>query len=407
MQSQENIYDTPEPTPASEQPVNTNPREPAYQPQEDASYAEGYTGQDRWDSWLKDGEKLQPKPKARWGVRELLIVLLFLCAVMVAGTIFGLIIHWLSWLILTALVIVGSVVISSNWRVVAVPLPTQTFQVSERPTLVIKNAHGTIALHRGADGVVSVAGSKRASGLGMDLSRMQVIYNQQGDTLNIAGNIFWNLFQFGLRSIDLDITVPANCDLELLNGSGKIIVQGANGRHRLRTGSGRVIISELQGQIVAHTGSGRIEANNLQGQIDLYTGSGRIDFNNLQGRITMRTGSSRIEGSNVHGQLVAQTGSGRIEVSEAALSGASCLKTGSGSIEVEGSLDALGDYQMKTGSGSIHVTLPADASFRLKASTGSGGVMNEFGGTQAGSLPRPQLKLRTGSGGIRVYRAGM
>ncbi len=404
MQSQENIYDTPEPAPASEWQVNTNPREPLYQPQEDALYAEGYRDQERWDTWLRDGEKLQPKPNARWGMRELLIVLLLLCAFVVAGAIFGLIISWLSWMILTVLVIVGTVVIISNWRVVAVPLPTQTFQISERPTLVIRNARGTVVLRPGEDGIVSVAGDKRASGLGIDLSKMQVICHQQGNTLNIAGNIFWNLFQFGLRSIDLDITIPANCDLKLMNGSGKIIVQGANGNHRLRTGCGRIIISDLQGQIVAQTGSGRIEANNLQGRIDLLTGSGRIDFNNLEGRITMRTGSSRIEGSNVRGQLVAHTGSGRIEVSEAALSGASCLKTGSGSIAFEGSLDPYGDYQMKTGSGRIHVTLPVAVSFRLKASTGSGGVINEFGSAEVGSLPRPRLKLRTGSGGIRIYR---
>jgi len=106
----------------------------------------------------------------------------------------------------------------------------------------------------------------------------------------------------------------------------------------------------------------------------------------------------------VRGQLTAQTGSGRIEVSRAALSGESSLKTGSNAITFDGSLDALGSYKFQTGSGGINLRLPDDAAFSLDARAGSGGVHNEFGSNEVGNGPHAPLKLRTGSGGIRIYR---
>jgi len=370
--------------------MNAEPREQGYQQQQQAyeyqPYIEGYTDLTMRDAWPMEGEKLRPESKERRGLWGLLALLLVLCVLAVVGSMYGLIVSWLSWVLIIALVFVGAVAIISNWRVVTIPIPLQTFQVSERPMLVINNTMGTVSLRRGEQGGVSVTGVKRASGVGIKPNKMQVTYNQQGNILNISGHVFWNLFQFGLRRIDLEITVPATCDIELVNGSGRIIVQDANGTFRLRTGSGR------------------IEASNLEGLIDLQTGSGRIEFNHLYGQINLRTGSSRIEGRDVRGQLAAQTGSGRIEIRQAALTGDSRLKTGSSSITFEGSLNPRGSYQMTTGSGGINVTLPDDAAFSLKASTGSGKVLNEFGSNEVGSLPRPQLKLRTGSGGIHIYR---
>lgn len=384
MQSQEHIYETPEPRPLSEQQINTDPREQGAQRQdyEYQPYAEGYTG----SIWQPEGEKIRPEPREQRGIAALLLVLLIIGVFAVSGSMHGIIANWLSWLVLTLLVSFGVIALIANWRVVTIPMPVQTFQVSERPTLVIKNTMGTISLHRGEQGVVTVSGVKRASGLYPSLEKMQLMCNQQDNILNITGRIFWNFFHLGIRRIDLDIAVPETCDIELSNTAGRIIVQSVGGTCRLDTSSGKIIMGNLQGLINARTGSGRIEASNLQGQIGLQSGSGRILID------------------NVRGQLNGKTGSGRIELLHATLSGESHLKTGSGSITFTGSLDPLGDYEMVTGSGRIHVTLPTDASFSLRGKTGSGSVKNEFGFNEVGNLPRPPLKLKTGSGGIRIHR---
>ncbi len=375
------------PAPFNERQRNTDPREqPPLQEHTYRPYEEGYTSLNEQDFWTREGEKLRPGPKNQKSMSGLLALVVLLCAAFLAGSFFGVILSWLAWAVVSVLIIAGVAAIATNWRVVTIPVPTRTFQIMEHARLVINNGAGTVVIRRGEESAVSVTATKRASGIGIDAERMQIDYNQTDDTLDISSCMSWSIFQFGLRTVDLEITVPSSCDVQLKNGSGRVTVQGTSGEIRVRTGSGRVYAYDLQGLIAMKTGSGRIEASNLQGLIDL------------------RTGSSCLILENVRGQLTAQTGSGRIEVSQAALSGESSLKTGSSSITFDGSLDALGSYKFHTGSGGINLRLPANAAFSLNARTGSGGVHNEFGSNEVGNGPHPPLNLRTGSGGIRIYR---
>lgn len=407
MQNQEHIYNTPEHTPPDENQINTDPREQT-QEQGDAyrSYEEGYSGSGPRDIW-SEGQKLQPMPKSEKSMGGLLAIIALLCLAFIAGSHFASIPGWLSWALAAVLVIAGLSVLSSNWRVVTIPMPTRAFQVQEHARLVINNGAGRVAIRRGEEGVIGVAATKRASGIGITPENMQVRYDQYGDVLNITTNVAWNLFQFGMRSVDFEITVPANCDVQLENGSGRVAVLGTNGDIRVRTGSGSIEARDIEGQIAMKTGSGHIEGSNLKGRIELRTGSSRIEVQNLQGLIDLHTGSSRIEGNNLRGQVKAQTGSGRIEIRQSAFTGNSLLKTGSSSIEFDGSLDPQSRTEMKTGSGGIRVSLPTGTAFRLDAKTGSGGVHNEFGSNEVGSGPRAQLRLRTGSSGIYITRSGM
>jgi hypothetical protein len=387
---------------------NTDPREQRRAPSWgdiDRTYEAGYTGLDEHDFGPREGEKLRLAPPQRKNIGGLLVLVVLICAAFIAGNLFGLIIDWLAWFIVIVLAIVGVTVSIANWRVVTIPLPPRSFQITEHARLVINNRSGRITIRRGEEGIVSVSPTKHASGLGINLGCMQVNYEQHGDILQISSRTGWHIFQFGLSRIDFDITVPAGCEVQLHNGSGAITMQGINGVMRVRTGSGRIYAHDLQGQITMKTGSGRMEIGNLQGQIDLNTGSGRIEAGKLEGQIRLRTGSSRIVLDNVRGQLVAQTGSGRIEVTRSALSGESVLKTGSGKINVECWLDQLGNYHFQTGSGRIDLGLPASAAFSLDAKTGSGGVHNDFDRREVGNGPRAPLKLRTGSGRIHIYRA--
>jgi hypothetical protein len=407
QQEFDHTSNTPEETPAplKERQINTDSREqPPSHESTYRSYEEGYTDQSERDYWPFEGEKLRPEPKNQKSIGGLLALVVLLCAVFIAGSFFGVILSWLTWVVVIVLIIAGLSALATNWRVVTIPMPTRTFQIMEHARLVLNNGAGTVSIRRGEEGMVSVTATKRASGIGIDAERMHINYNQYGDTLDISSRMAWSLLQFGLRTVDFEITVPSSCDVQLQNGAGRVAVQGTSGEIRVRTGSGRVYAYDLQGRIAMKTGSGRIEAGNLQGLIDLRTGSSRIEAQNLQGQINLRTGSSRIILGNVRGQLTAKTGSGRIEVSQAILSGESSLKTGSNAITFDGSLDALGSYKFQTGSGGITLRLPDDAAFSLDARTSSSGVHNAFGSNEVGNGPHAPLKLRAGSGGIRIYR---
>ena len=393
------------PAPSYERQRNTDPREqPPAQEYTARSYDEGYTGLNEQDFWSGKGEKLRPEPKNQKSMSGLLALIVLVCAAFIAGSIFGVILSWLTWIIVAVLIIAGLSALATNWRVVTAPMPTRSFQIMEHARLVINNGSGSVAIRRGEDGIISVAATKRASGIGIDTERMQVNYNQQGDTLDISSHMDWSFLQFGLRTVDFEITVPPNCDVQLQNGGGQVAVQGTSGAIRVRTGGGNVQAHDLQGQIAMKTGGGSIEASNLQGQIDMYTGGGHIEAQNLQGQIAMKTGGSHIILRNTRGKLIATTGGGRIEVSQSALSGESSVTTGGGAITFDGSLDALGSYKFQTGGGAITLGLPADAAFSLNARTGGGGIHNEFGSNETGIGPRARLNAKTGGGTIRIMK---
>ncbi len=389
MQNQEHMYENNQET-GNTPALNTDPREQVHEHAESfRPYTEGYYGSARRDIW-SEGEKLQAEPgnKNRQNISWFLSLAILLCAVFIAGSIFGTIVSWLSWLIVMLLIIAVAVAFILNWRIISFAMPERRFQITEHARLDINNAMGKVAIRRGEPGVITVNATKRASGFGINPEQMQAFYNQRGDALDITTKVNWHILQFGLRSIHFEITVPENCDVQLNNGSGRVIVQGTSGDIRLRTGSGGIEASELQGQIALKTGSGGIKAHELQGQVNIQTGSGGI------------------ESSGLKGQIVLKTGSGGITMRQSLLAGSSRITTGSGGIVYEGALDPRGETLLKTGSGGIALTLPGNAAFSLDAKTGSGRVANSFGGNEVGSGQRAQLKLRTGSGGISIANNG-
>lgn len=392
MQNSENVFQTPE-QPKDRRTYNTDPREqPQVQENTYRSYEEGYGGAEIGDVWSQ-GEKLRPERKSERSMGGLLLILVIVCAAFIAGSLFGggLLggaLGWLTWLIVAAAIMFGAILIITNWRVVTIPMPTRTFSIAEHARLLLDNSSGRVTITQGEPGVITVNATKRASGIGVHPENILVNYEQLGDILNISTRPNWNIFQFGLRSVDFQIAVPADCDVQLTNGSGKVALSGTRGNIRARTGSGG------------------IEANDLAGLITLKTGSGRVRVSDLQGKVTINTGSGGIEGYSLKGQVSMNTGSGGITVAQSLFTDESRVSTGSGGIDFDGALDPRSNTLMKTGSGGITLNLPALSAFSLDARTGSGGVHNAFGANEVGNQPRANLKLRTGSGGITISKGG-
>jgi hypothetical protein len=387
MQNQEHMqydYEAETTPPASQRTTNTDPRE---QSQEQAysysAYEEGYSRRDASDVW-NYGEKAQPSSSNRRSPQNVLALVVIICVALIVGSHFGIIVGWLSWIVVSVLIAAGLIALASNWRVVSVPLPTRTFQISEHARLILNSNSGEVIIRRGTEGVITVNGTKRASGIGVDVEHIDVGMQQNGDTVDISTHVDWNFLQFGLRSVNFEVTVPASCDVQLSTGSGRVLVQDTSGDIRVRTGSGG------------------IEANNLQGQVALKTGSGGIRCRSIQGDLLIQTGSGGVRLDTIQGPAVVRTGSGGITMGQSSLAGISRISTGSGGITFDGSIDPRSNIEMRTGSGGIVLQLPADAAFTLDAHTGSGGVHNAFGGKEVGDGPRALLRLRTGSGGIHV-----
>ena len=224
MQEQESTFQTPEYRPPNEREINTDFREPRQSqtpPQQEYTerpYTEGYAGLDAGDMWFREDEKVRPQAKKNRGFEGLVLLIAVLCVLLIVGNISGIIFSLLSWTIIGVLIVVGAFVVASNWRVVSLPMPIQRFQAMEHPHLVMNNGSGTVFIRRGEQNFVTIAATKRASGIGINLEKMAIKYNQQGDMISISTDTAWNFFQFGLRNIDFEITVPEDSNVQVSNG---------------------------------------------------------------------------------------------------------------------------------------------------------------------------------------------
>lgn len=410
MQSQESSQDWQEQSQAHEYVVNADPREQRAQPEtppyEERSYEDGYSGQYESDNWFREAEKLRPSrsPQQLSGIYVVALVLAALCVGVLLGTFMGVLISWLSWALLGAVILIGAVVIISNWRTVQSPLPVQTFQVQEYARLIINNNAGAISIRRGEQHSIQISPTARVSGPWVtSTGNVYINAEQQSDTVR-ASSVIKRAPFLSFSRIDLEITVPQDCDVQVTNGSGKINVQEVRGEMKIRTGSGSIEAHTLEGQITLATGSGRVNLINLAGRADIVTGSGSVHAQQLRGETRLKTGSGSVYLEEVSGRMQLKTGSGRVQVLHSNLTRDANFVTGSGSVEFSGTLDPFGTYRFKTGSGHIECTLDEQTAFSLKAKTGSGGVHNEFGGNEVGNGPRARLELRTGSGAIRIRR---
>jgi DUF4097 and DUF4098 domain-containing protein YvlB len=399
MQSQEQSHQGPESLPPDERGINIDPRERplerAWQQEDtDRSYAQGYSGLDEQESWSREGEKLRPRSKHRESMAWPLLLVVLLCAVFIAAGLFGLILSWLSWLLVAVVLIACMALLTSNRHVTTRTLPLSTFQIMEHARLNLRNHSGQVSLHRGEEGIISVAATIHARGI--DYENTPIRYDQHGDSLTISNRVGWSFLLFGSKSVDFDITVPASCDIHVSNDSGKIVLRGTSGDIRVRTDHGSVEAHDLQGRITLKTDHGNIEASNLQGQFHLQTDHGDISADGLQGSAKIKTDK------------------GDISVRQSTLIGSSRLSTDAGLISFEGTLDLAGDYEMRSDEGTITVTLPPDASFYLDAKTDVGSIatnlplMSQQKKRVSGSVGNgpgyPRLRLKTDVGSINLWR---
>lgn len=249
----------------------------------------------------------------------------------------------------------------------------RTLQVSGPVTIRVATGSGYIHVMPGDPSSVHIIGHVRAMGLFNAQDRVRSVENnppieQSGSSINIGRRTPNNV------SIDYDITVPPNTELDAHTGSGDLRIANINGSVRASTGSGSVQADGLSGHIVLRTGSGDIRAS--------------FDQSN---DVKAQTGSGSIALKNVQGLLAAQTGSGDINVAGTPSAGWD-LKTGSGSVTLHAG-SAHYSINATTGSGSVH----SDQSIATHGTLGRHHIVGDVNGGG------PTVRIVTGSGDIHIH----
>ncbi|GCF11872.1 DUF4097 family beta strand repeat-containing protein [Dictyobacter arantiisoli] len=259
----------------------------------------------------------------------------------------------------------------------------KSFSVGDHAVLVIKGHASDVSVHAGKVSSIIVVARRHSTDQGPNPNDTRILYDQSTDAqghdhLTISTDP-------GFRDIDYDVTVPASTQAQVEVNSGSVSIDGIGGA-TVDTGSGSLDLEDIKGPLNAHTDSGDITVRQVTGDSVINGASGSLHI------------------TGVTGQLQAMTQSGDVVVQSATLRGQSVMKTNSGSVRFQGSLNPNGSYKMTTNSGDINLTLPNNAAFQLAASTGSGTVHNEFGADAVGSNPLAHITATIGSGSVSVNK---
>jgi hypothetical protein len=262
--------------------------------------------------------------------------------------------RWLGVSVIILVVVFGGLV-SANLLLRHTVTETKTFAVGSTPTLVVNNSNGDVHITNGSTNQITVVARKQVF-LG-DSNQLPVHYDLSSDqqtlTISVDDSISFGWFNWN-QGVDFDVTVPDQAGLNV------------------------------------HTGNGNLEATGITGQIKLDTGNGNIQASGLDGALTLHSGN------------------GDITARQTNASGTSTFKTGNGSIDYQGTLEATnGSYLFTTGNGDIDLTLPANASFQVSYETGNGSTDSDFAlgsDGKVGNGPYAQVTLHSGNGSIHLHQ---
>ena len=255
------------------------------------------------------------------------------------------------------------------------------------PTIIINEADGNIHVNSGNS--LSIEDTKNSSFFD-DPNNIKVTFDQTGNTIVVkvdTGSSF-----LSSRSVDFNITVPGNANLQLATNSGDISVDNTSGDMSLTTSSGDIstINDTFDGSAVLSTRSG-----DIQSRQDVFNGEAGLSSD-----------------------------SGDISMNQDTLNSSAKVNASSGDINFTGTISSATtpdvSYQFTTDSGDIHIGLPASANFSVQADTGSGSIdagdfstisvqdAHQGNGSHAsgsvGSAPGPLVNIGTDSGDITIHQ---
>lgn len=255
------------------------------------------------------------------------------------------------------------------------------------PTIIINEADGNIHVSRGNG--LNIEDVKQSSFFD-DPNNISVKFDTTGNVITV--NVDSGSGFLSSRSVDFNITVPDNANLQLKTTSGNISVENTSGAMTLTATSGNVTTTN----------------DTFIGNANLSTTSGDIQAAN----------------DTFGGDASVSTTSGNISMEQDTLNGSAKVVNTSGNIDFNGTLASSTtpnvSYQFNTVSGDINVGLPVGANFTVQADTTSGSIhaedfpsinvldTNQGSGSHAtgntGSTGGPLITIGTTSGDITIHQ---
>lgn len=162
--------------------------------------------------------------------------------------------------------------------------PTLSYTVPATPHLVLHTEGGDVQIHGGSGNTIIIKATKHSGIFGSDSSKTDVSASRNGDTVDVTTQVENHFFLFSNEQsyVSLDITVPANCDIQLNSAAGNVDIEDVNGHAALHTDAGNItmINANLTGTSSAISDAGNITFNgslDARGSYTFNTKAGNID----------------------------------------------------------------------------------------------------------------------------------
>lgn len=243
---------------------------------------------------------------------------------------------------------------------------SKKFPVTAKPHLTLEADNARLNVASGAANQVAVHVTTTGWQIPKDV---RITESQSGNDIHVEVKQVRRWISFGHGSVSVDVTVPAQANLDLSTGNGQVTLGAVSGMLHVGTGNGRVTANGTRGAIYLRTGNGRIEASKIDGSLSTHTGNGRVTVAGRFDALDIDTGRGQVQATVLAGSKMSS------------------------------------DWRVATGVGNVTVSLPADFSAELDGSTGVGHITVDFPVTVSGSLAGSSVRGRIGKGGptLRVH----
>jgi DUF4097 and DUF4098 domain-containing protein YvlB len=214
------------------------------------------------------------------------------------------------------------------------------------------------------------------------MKEIKVVVTQDDDLLSIEIKKkkkrpgLW--FEYESWRVDLELTVPKECNLAVSSVDGGVRLIEVDGEHELTTVDGSVYVENVRGDVKGHSVDGSCTAIDIRGDVDVGTTDGSVEVAGVRGDVTCESVDGSCMLRDVNGNVSASTVDGRIRI-EGVLAGlaATAINGSIGIAALEGS-SAEDGWDISTVDGSVTLMLPESVSADLRASTLDGRVSLSF-----------------------------
>lgn len=279
---------------------------------------------------------------------------------------------------LFAVVAVAAIAISSP---AAANTWDQDFRVGPTPTLSVITNDAHVRLHVGPASSVHarVLHDVKKWGLYVHETQPEVSLLQNDNRVEIIARTHGlNVFFGGVsEQFTIDVTVPANCAVDVRSTDGAVDVPDLSGHVQIETGDGHIRVTGARGDITLFSGDGAIDAEGLDGSLRAHTTDGHLHVSGRFDHLDLRTGDGRIEAQAERGSRLADAWN---------------LETRDGGMQLQIPHDIKAMLDARTGDGRLHVDLPIAVRGDIRHHQLSG-ELNGGG---------PTLRLRSGDGSLTL-----